>query len=323
MAEDAKADERRVKGEERRSGYRGGEGTRRWGWQQSVWGEAGAEFLGTFVLIMFGDGIVATCVAGLSQSGRGELGFNSGDWILITFAWGFAVMLGVYVAGGVSGAHLNPAVTFAQALRRGFPWKKVPTYIFAQVFGAFVAAAVVYFNYRFAIGSFEHVEKITRGSPNSVGTYSIFATFPAEYFTSWFGPFMDQVIGTALLVACIFAVIDEYNAPAKSNLAPFIIGLIVVVIGMSFGVNAGYAINPARDLGPRLFAWAQGWGKIAFPGDYGNVNTYFWIPIVGPFVGAGIGAFIYDLLIRNVLIARGVKPDPEMVEEAQTTIEED
>jgi glycerol uptake facilitator protein len=304
-------------------GYRGGGGTRRWRWQQTTWGEAGAEFLGTFVLIMFGDAIVATCVAGLSQSGRGELGFNSGDWILITFAWGFAVMLGVYVAGGVSGAHLNPAVTFAQALRRGFPWKKVPTYIVAQVAGAFVAAAVVYFNYRFAIGSFEHVEHINRGTSNSIGTYSIFATFPAEYFTSWFGPFMDQVIGTALLVACIFAVIDEYNAPAKANLAPFIIGLIVVVIGMSFGVNAGYAINPARDLGPRLFAWAQGWGKIAMPGDYGNVNTYFWIPIVGPLVGGAIGAYVYDLLIRGVLIARGVKPDPEMVEEAQTTIEED
>lgn len=316
MAQDAPA-------ESSSRSYRGGEGTRRWRWQQSTWGEAGAEFLGTFVLIMFGDGIVATCVAGLSQSGRGELAFNSGDWILITFAWGFAVMLGVYIAGGVSGAHLNPAVTFAQALRRGFPWKKVPTYIVAQVLGAFVAAAVVYFNYRFAIGSFEHVEKITRGTSNSVGTYSIFATFPAEYFTSWFGPFMDQVIGTALLVACIFAVIDEYNAPAKANLAPFIIGLIVVVIGMSFGVNAGYAINPARDFGPRMFALLQGWGKIAFPGDYGNVNTYFWIPIIGPFVGAGIGAFIYDFLIRGVLIARGVKPDPEMVEEAQTTIEED
>jgi glycerol uptake facilitator protein len=317
MAEDASAAERSA------ASYRGGGATRRWRWQQSTWGEAGAEFLGTFVLIAFGDGIVATCVAGLSQSGRGELAFNSGDWILITFAWGFAVMLGVYIAGGISGAHLNPAVTFAQALRRGFPWKKVPTYVAAQVFGAFVAAAVVYFNYRFAIGSFEHVEHITRGSSNSVGTYSIFATFPAEYFTSWFGPFMDQVIGTGLLVACIFAVIDEYNAPAKSNLAPFIIGLIVVVIGMSFGVNAGYAINPARDLGPRLFAWAQGWGKIAIPGDYGNVNTYFWIPIVGPLVGAAVGAFVYDLLIRGVLIARGATPDPEMIEEAQTTIEED
>jgi len=272
---------------------------------------------------MFGDGVVATCVAGLSQSGRAQLAFGTADWILISFGWGLAVTFGVYVAGGVSGAHLNPAVTLAQALRRGFPWKKVPLYMFAQVFGAFVAAAVVYFNYRFAIGSFEHVEHITRGSSESVGTYSIFATFPAEYFTSWFGPFMDQVIGTAVLVACIFAVIDEYNGPAKANLAPFIIGLIVVVIGMSFGVNAGYAINPARDFGPRIFAWIQGWGKIAFPGDYGNVNTYFWIPIVGPFVGAAIGAFVYDFLIRGVLIARGVKPDPEMVEEAQTTIEED
>jgi glycerol uptake facilitator protein len=316
MAQDASADSSS-------RGYRGGEGTRRWGWQQSTLGEAGAEFLGTFVLIAFGDGIVATCVAGLSQSGRAQLAFGTADWILISFGWGLAVTFGVYVAGGVSGAHLNPAVTLAQALRRGFPWKKVPTYMAAQVGGAFVAAAVVYFNYRFAIGSFEHVEKITRGSSESVGTFSIFATFPAGYFTSWFGPFMDQVIGTALLVACIFAVIDEYNAPTKANMAPFIIGLIVVAIGISFGVNAGYAINPARDLGPRLFAWAQGWGKIAFPGDYGNVNTYFWIPIVGPLVGGAVGAFVYDFLIRGVLVARGVKPDPEMVEEAQTTIEED
>src|SRR6195952_2223217 len=203
MAQDA-AVESSAKGS-----YRGGEGTRRWGWQQSTSGEAGAEFLGTFVLIIFGEGIVATCVAGLSQSGRGELGFNSGDWILITFAWGLAVTFGVYVAGGVSGAHLNPAVTFAPALRRGFPWKKVPTYMAAQVAGAFVAAAVVYFNYRFAIGSFEHVEHIHRGTTDSIGTYSIFATFPAEYFTSWFGPFMDQVIGTALFVACLFPAISR------------------------------------------------------------------------------------------------------------------
>jgi glycerol uptake facilitator protein len=317
MAQDASA------AESFRSSYRGGGGTRRWGWQQSTWGEVGAEFLGTFVLIMFGDGAVATCVAGLSQSGRAQLAFGTADWILISFGWGLAVTFGVYVAGGVSGAHLNPAVTLAQALRRGFPWKKVPTYMVAQVAGAFVAAAVVYFNYRFAIGSFEHAEKITRGSAESVGTFSIFATFPAQYFTSWFGPFMDQVIGTALLVGCIFAVIDEYNAPTKANMAPFIIGLIVVAIGISFGVNAGYAINPARDLGPRLFAWAQGWGKIAIPGDYGNVNTYFWIPIVGPLLGGAIGAYVYDLLIRGVLISRGAKPDPEMVEEAQTTIEED
>src|SRR6202012_1187345 len=173
MSQDASADTSRS--------YRGGGATRRWSWQQSTWGEAGAEFLCTFVLIMFGEGVVATCVAGLSQSGRAGLAFGTADWILISFGWGLAVTFGVYVAGGGSGAHLNPAVTFAQALRRGFPWRKVPTYVVAQVGGAFVAAAVVYFNYRFAIGSFEHVEKITRGSPESVGTYLIFATFPAEY----------------------------------------------------------------------------------------------------------------------------------------------
>src|ERR1700712_4690250 len=169
MAQDA-AVESSAKGS-----YRGGEGTRRWRWQQSTWGEAGAEFLGTFVLIMFGDGVVATCVAGLSQSGRAQLAFGTADWILISFGWGLAVTFGVYVAGGGSGAHLNPAVTLAQALRRGVPWKEDPLYMFAPVFVAFVAAAVVYFNYRFAIGSFEHVEHIPRGSSESVGTYSIFA----------------------------------------------------------------------------------------------------------------------------------------------------
>ena len=150
-------------------------------------------------------------------------------------------------------------------------------------------------------------------------TYSIFATFPAEYFTSWVGPFVDQVIGTAFLVGFIFAVIDEFNAPVKANLAPLIIGFIVVAIGMSYGANAGYAINPARDFGPRIFAWIAGWGKIAMPGDYGNVNTYFWIPIVGPLVGGVIGAYVYDVVIRNVLIARGAKPEPD-VEEKGTDV---
>ena len=128
------------------------------------------------------------------------------------------------------------------------------------------------------------------------------------------------MIGTAFLVGFIFAITDEFNAPVKSNLAPLIVGFIVVAIGISFGANAGYAINPARDFGPRLWAWIAGWKSIAFPGDYGNVNTYFWIPIVGPLVGAAVGALVYDLGIRNVLIARGAKPDPEMVEEGRRDV---
>jgi glycerol uptake facilitator protein len=204
----------------------------------------------------------------------------------------------------VSGAHLNPAVTLAFAWRRGFAWRKVAPYIGAQTLGAFAGAALVYLNYRYAIGSFEDNNQIVRGEISSVPTFSIFGTFPAAYFESWAGPFVDQMLGTALLVLFIFAVTDEDNTPVQANLAPLIIGFIVVAIGISFGANAGYAINPARDFGPRMFAWAAGWKDIAFPGNYDNVNTYFWIPILGPMVGAGIGAAVYDGLIRSVLRAR-------------------
>lgn len=297
-------------------------GKRRWGWQQSTVGELVSEFLGTFIIIAFGDGVVAMTVAALNQSGRGKVPFvAAGDWLLIAWGWGFAVAFAIWVAGGVSGAHLNPAVTLGLALRRGFAWSKVPAYWAAQVLGAFVGAALVYLNYKYAIIGYEHAQKITRGAVNSIPTFSIFGTFPAPYFHSWFGPFLDQVIGTAFLMMFIAAVTDEYNAPVKSNLAPLIIGFIIVAIGMSYGANAGYAINPARDFGPRLFAWLQGWKEIAMPGNYGNVDWYFWIPIVGPLVGAAIGILIYDLLIRNVLIARGVKPDPDIIEQGADSID--
>jgi len=297
-------------------------GARRWRWQQSTVGELGAEFLGTFIILAFGIGVVAMVVAALNQSGRGPEPFVAqADWVMIVFGWGFAVTFGVYVAGGVSGAHLNPAVTLAQALYRGFPWRKVLPYIGAQTLGAFVAAAMVYFNYHAAIDSFEGAHHITRGALNSVPTYSIFATFPARYYHSWVGPFVDEVIGTALLVGIIFAVIDEYNAPVKANLAPLLIGFIIAAIGLSYGANSGYAINPARDFGPRLFAWLAGWKSIALPGNYGNVNDYFWIPIVAPMLGAVIGGVVYDTLIRKVLIARGVKPDTEIVEAGEDVID--
>jgi glycerol uptake facilitator protein len=287
-----------------------------------VLGEHVAEFLGTMIIILLGCGVVAMAVAALNQSGRGELIFAaSGDWLLITWGWGFAVCFAVYVAGGVSGAHLNPAVTLALAWRRGFAWSKVPGYIVAHCLGAYVGAEIVYLNYRYASFSYEDANNITRGTEYSVQTYSIFGTFPAPYYENWFGPFLDQVIGTAILVAFIFAVTDEYNAPVKANLAPLIIGFIVVAIGISFGANAGYAINPARDFGPRMLAWIAGWGEVAMPGNYGNVNTYFWIPILGPIVGAGLGAAIYDFLIRNTLIARGVKPAVDVAEEGRTGIE--
>jgi glycerol uptake facilitator protein len=281
------------------------------GWRATPVGEYGSEFLGTFVLILFGVGSVAMAVAALNQSGRGTKIFDaSGDWLLIAWGWGLGVALAVYVAGGISGAHLNPAITLALALRRNFPWNKVPGYWAAQIVGAFTAAAVIYANYKGAIDSYEHANKINRGDLNSVPTYSIFATFPAGYLHNWVGPFVDEVIGTALLAGVVFAVTDELNQAVRANLAPFLVGLIVVAIGISFGANSGYAINPARDLGPRLLALVAGWGKIAFPGDYGNVNTYFWIPIVAPLLGGAIGAYMYDFVIRDTLVAMGRVPAP-------------
>lgn len=296
---------------------------RRWRWQQSTLGELVAEFLGTFVIVALGDGSVAMVVAALNQSGRGKVPFASeADWLIIAWGWGFAVAFAVWVAGGVSGAHLNPAVTLAQAMKRGFPWGKVPSYWLAQLVGGFVGGAVVYFEYHGAINAFEGANHIVRGTVGSIPTYSILATFPAKYFHSWVGPFFDQVLGTAFLVGFIVAVIDEFNAPVKANLAPLVIGFIVVAVGLSFGADAGYAINPARDLGPRLWAWIAGWKAVAVPGNYGNLNDYMWIPIIGPLVGGAVGVLIYDWGIRNVLIARGVKPDPEIAEKGRAAVDE-
>jgi glycerol uptake facilitator protein len=291
-------------------------------WRRTTWGELLSELVGTFVLICFGDGVVAMAVAALNQSGRGtEIFAASGDWLLIGWGWGLAVTFGVYVAGGISGAHINPAVTLAFAARRGFPWRKVPGYIAAQVVGAFLGALLVYIVYKGAIDSYERANDITRGDPDSVTTFSIFATFPAPYFGTWLGPFIDQVVGTAFLVAFVFAVVDEFNQPVRANLAPLIVGFVVVAIGLSFGANAGYAINPARDFGPRLLAGIAGWGEVAIPGNYANMSGYLWIPIIGPFLGGLIGAFVYDLAIRDTLLARGEKPAAG-VEERGRTVEE-
>lgn len=283
------------------------------GWRASVWGELLAEFLGTFVLLMFGDGVVAMAVAALPGSGRTENAttffLGSGDWLLITWGWALAVVFGVYVAGGVTGAHINPAVTLAMAVRRGFPWAKVIPYWIAQVLGAFVGAALVFANYRDAINAFNNALGVSRdsfgGTANATASFSIFATFPAPYFgSSLVGPFVDQVIGTALLVLLILALVDTINLAPQANLGGFIIGLTVAAIGMSFGANAGYAINPARDFGPRVLAYIAGWGQNAFPG----INGYWWVPIVGPLVGGVIGAFIYDYMIHDILVARGFVP---------------
>jgi glycerol uptake facilitator protein len=273
-------------------------GSVRAGWRAGTLGECLAEFLGTFVLIAFGCGVVASAVAALPMSGRGTTAFMAGgDWLLINAGWAAAVVLGAYVAGGVSGAHLNPALTVALALRRGFPWGKVLPYTLAQIAGAFAGAALVYANYADAIHAFEAKQGLARHAADTVG---IFVTGPAPYYAGSVGPLVDQIIGTAFLVLAIFALTDERNQPPKANLAPLAVGLLVAAIGMSFGANAGYAINPARDFGPRLLTFVAGWGASAFPG-----GGYWWVPIVGPLVGGPLGAIVYDACVGGVLVARG------------------
>lgn len=295
------------------------DGAQRRGYRDGLGGEVLAEFLGTFVLILLGCASVAVAVAGLPGSGRQADSFGPGNWLVVALGWGFAVTFGVYVAGGISGAHINPAVTLAFAVRRTFPWFKVVPYWIGQLVGAFLAAALVYATYHWAIDAYNVKAGVPR--PESLDTFAIFATFPAKYFGgSWWGPLLDQLVGTAVLVCLICALTDKRNSAPTSNLGPLLIGFVVTTIGLTFGVNAGYAINPARDFGPRLWTWLSGWGEMALPGSYQQFSWYFWIPIVGPLVGGVIGALIYDQLIGRVLTAREGAPEsgrlPENPEES-------
>lgn len=239
-----------------------------------------AEFLGTFVLIVFGVAVVAQVV--LSRQ-------TSGEYLSINFGWGLGVAMAVYVSGGVSGAHLNPAVTVALAATRNFPWGKVLPYAIAQVAGAFVASAVVHLTYREALDAFDGGVRQILGAQ---GTAGIFATYP-QPFLSILGGFVDQVVGTALLMIGVLAVTDTRNNATPGWLTPVVVGGLVVAIGVAFGFNAGYAINPARDFGPRLFTALAGWGR----GVFGAAGGWWWVPIVAPCIGAVMGAFAYDLLV--------------------------
>ena len=243
--------------------------------------EAAAEFLGTAVLIAFGSAVVAQVVLS---------GQSHGGYLSINIAWGLAVTMGVYVAGGVSGAHLNPAVTLAVAVHRDFAWSKVLPYVAAQIAGAFTGAAVTFLTYRAA---FDRFDGGTRQVTGAKATAGIFATYPQDFLRTFPDGLIDQVVGTAFLIALIFALTDQKNLAPEGRLVPIHFGLLVVLIGMTFGFNAGYAINPARDLGPRLFTFVSGWGGEVFRAG----NHWWWVPIVGPLVGGVLGGAVYDLLI--------------------------
>jgi glycerol uptake facilitator protein len=250
-------------------------------------GELVAEFLGTLILLLFGNGVVAMVVL-FGNGLPGEV--VNGGYTNITLGWGLAVTMGIFVAGRISGAHLNPAVTIALAIYRGFAWRKVAPYILVQVAGAFCGAALVYWNYRPA---FLKVDPLL---DHTAGVFTTFPAFPQVPFAG----LLDQTIGTALLLFMILAITDERNAPPQANTTPLFVGLVVVVIGMAFGGMHGYAINPARDFGPRLFTAVAGFQNNGLT----NGLPVFWVPIVGPILGGIIGSAAYDLGLRRFLPAR-------------------
>jgi glycerol uptake facilitator protein len=275
-------------------------------------GEAIAEFFGTMVLILFGDGCVATFGLFTKLGPGGAPTPFANNWVVIILGWGLAVMLGIYVAGAISGAHINPAVTLALAARGKLPWNKVLPYWGAQVLGAFVAALILYFVYQGAINNAIGGANI---ADPSKGVGYVFYTYPKS-FVGTFGAFGDEFLGTALLVGLIFAIVDARNQPVQGNLNPLIIGFLIVAIGASFGLNTGYAINPARDFGPRL------WVALVSGGESFSVNNYyFWIPIVAPLLGGVVGAFIYDFTIGKVLEAKMLMKSGDTVTKGEAVIE--
>ncbi|MBM3107654.1 aquaporin [Pseudomonas sp. V1] len=250
-----------------------------------------AEFLGTALLIFFGTG----CVAALKVAGA-----SFGLWE-ISIIWGVGVSLAIYLTAGVSGAHLNPAVSIALWLFAGFEKHKVPFYIIAQIAGAFCGAALVYTLYSNLFFDFEQTHQMIRGSQASLELASVFSTYPHPALSTA-QAFLVEMIITAVLMAVIMALTDDNNGLPRGAMAPLLIGLLIAVIGSAMGPLTGFAMNPARDLGPKLMTFLAGWGEITFTG--GRDIPYFLIPIFAPIIGAILGAALYrGVIARNLPVA--------------------
>ena len=241
-----------------------------------IWLQCFFEFLGTFVMILLGCGVVA-CTSLKRSKGEG------GGWIVITLAWGLAVMCGVLIAGPYTCAHLNPAVSVGLAAAGSFDWSMVGPYIIAQVIGAFLGAVAVYYFYK------DHFD-LTEDGDTKLG---VFSTIPAVA-NPWRN-FLSEVIGTFVLVLVILFMAEKGHTSevGLGSIGAIPVALLVVVIGMSLGGTTGYAINPARDFGPRL---AHSILPIKSKGS--SRWSYVWVPIVGPIVGAVIAAAVYYVAVR-------------------------
>ncbi|GMF16631.1 unnamed protein product [Phytophthora lilii] len=234
-----------------------------------------AEFLGTFVMIVFGMGVNNQVTNSHDANGT---------WLSINICWGIGVMIGVYCSEGISGANLNTAVTLAHCVYGRLPWWKAPGYMLSQLLGAFCGAFVIY------VMQYQNLNVI---DPNRETTQSSFATYPSDNISNYTA-FYTEFVGTAMLVLSIYAITDKRNKSAGPVGSPFAFCLMIMALGMAFGMNTGYAVNPARDLGPRIFTAIAGWGSKVFT----LRSYYFWIPIVADSLGGVCGAGLYRVLVE-------------------------
>jgi glycerol uptake facilitator protein len=231
-----------------------------------------AEVIGTMILIVFGNGI------GAGSSLKKSYANNPG-WVVITIAWGLAVTMGVFAAGSVSGAHLNPAVTIAMAINGSFSWSSVPSYILAQMIGAILGAVIVFLHY------LPH----WKATDDPEAKLGVFSTAPAIQHT--FSNLLSEIIGTFILIlGLLFIGANKFS----EGLNPLAVGLLIVAIGMALGGTTGYAINPARDLGPRIAHFL-----LPIPGKGKSNWGYAWIPVVGPILGGALGAVFYKAIFKG------------------------
>lgn len=253
-------------------------------------GELISEAVAVAIIIAIGDSVAAM------YSLYSPSPYQQAYWGLC-ITWGLAVTIAIYTTGSVSGCHANPAVTIALAMYRKFQWSKVLPYFAAQTIGAFIGAALVYALYVPVINVFNGAHHVTRAAGGAAG---VFFTHPGIAITPVHA-FVDEILLTAILVFGIFAITEKYNEQAPgANSGALIIGFLVAAIGASAGYLESWALNPARDFGPRLFCFFAGWGSAAFP----SPDNYWWVPIAGPLLGGVAGGAAYQLLIHPFLPAR-------------------
>uniref|UniRef100_A0A0W0EVC4 Putative aquaporin 4 n=1 Tax=Moniliophthora roreri TaxID=221103 RepID=A0A0W0EVC4_MONRR len=253
-----------------------------WKYRQMI-REAAAEFTGVMLLVIFGSGV--NCQVGLS-SNPGVAASPKGDYLSVSFGWAVGLSIGVWVSAGISGGHVNPAVTLSLAIFRGFPWRKVPVYMISQLLGGIVGAAIVYANYFHAIDIFEGGRGV-----RTLATAGFFGTFAADYLTN-VSCFFSEFLATAILLLVILAVTDKRNSPPPYGLLP----LVIFILTLGIAACLGFAINPARDLGPRILTSMVGYGSAV----YTFRNQYWiWCPIMAPFLGAMAATCFYDILLFN------------------------